>query len=141
MDKFLVYIAVVIAIFALAIAAYVLNVMGSGNKTTTITQNSSGTQTYGPGYEIVNVSNAYANVNSSTFNCNSASDCVLVHTQKCFNNLPLQQACINVSDYDAYESAYANYTRNGTVCPQFILAGQAGCSCISNGCNLEFTKT
>jgi hypothetical protein len=139
MAKFTFYVTIAIIIFAIAIGIYLFSIK-PGNNSTTIQQNVSPIQLYGPGVEISNVSNIYP-VNSSTFYCNDASNCVIIHTAQCFNNLPSQQACINGSDYGAYESAYQNYTRNGTACPEFILAGQASCTCINNGCTLEFTKS
>jgi hypothetical protein len=76
---------------------------------------------------------------NSSFYCNQVSDCALVHTQKCFNNQAFQQACINSTfDNDSYVGAYQNFSYNGTVCPEYMIAASASCGCIDHGCSLIY---
>ena len=153
MNRISLYIVIAIVVGVLLVATYAFKQIKSNNPSqssstiisvtipsTNRSQNNSETIILTPDYEIGNTSNVDPNVNFSTFHCNTASDCTIVYTQSCFNNLPSQQACINGNYSASYQSYYENYTGNGTVCPQFFLAGQASCGCISNGCSLEYTK-
>src|ERR1700733_12218517 len=65
-----------------------------------VTINSSA-QVYGPSTELPNISPVDSNASVGTFYCNASSDCAVVHTRKCFNNQPYQQACINQGSYDS----------------------------------------
>ena len=107
----------------------------------TTISNTNSTNTYGPANESVYVQSVEPNANSSTFYCTSNSDCVLVRTSICFNNLPSQQACINQNYENNYNAYYTNFVNGGKmVCPEFMMAGTSSCECINNGCTLVFSK-
>src|SRR5271166_4490383 len=49
------------------------------------------TTTYGSSNELTNVQQVEPNANASIFYCTTSSECIIVHTSLCFNNLPSQQ--------------------------------------------------
>jgi hypothetical protein len=101
--------------------------------------NTNGTQLFAPPQEIKNISEIYAQASLSIFACNYSSECAIVRTSACFNNLASQQACINSSYANAYESSYEQYySSRRVVCPQFFVLAEASCSCLSNLCNLVY---
>jgi hypothetical protein len=111
------------------------------NTTTISTQNATQEQVYSPSYELGNVSAVDPSATIGIFSCNSAAECIDVHTASCFNNIPQQQACINENYSSSYLSNYSAFLRNGPpqACPQFFMAGSASCACINNGCSLIYS--
>jgi hypothetical protein len=111
--------------------------------TTTISapQNTTEGQIYSPSYELGNVSIVDPTTTIGMFYCNADTDCMNVHTKSCFNNMPQQQACINVNYSNSYMSHYNAFLNNGTpvACPQFFMVGSASCACINNGCSLIYS--
>jgi hypothetical protein len=92
---------------------------------------------YAPSSEIPNLTPVYPNANFSTLSCNYNSDCAIVHTKSCFNNLNSQQACINKSHVETYDSYYAKFlSNNATACPQYFILNNVSCACINNWCSL-----
>ncbi|MGC9010604.1 MAG: DUF4382 domain-containing protein [Candidatus Micrarchaeia archaeon] len=90
-------------------------------------------------YELTKISSFYKNVNSSIFSCNAASDCVLVPTTPCQNNLPSQVACINRDYYPEYMFYYNQMKEHRPImCPMFIAPGQLSCACMNHTCNVVY---
>ncbi|MDE1762007.1 MAG: hypothetical protein KGH78_02330 [Candidatus Micrarchaeota archaeon] len=103
--------------------------------------NSSYSQQVLPSQAIQNISKFDSAINLSSFYCGSASDCVVVHTSACFNNLASQQACISNSSYASYRQKYADYVATaGIICPQYLVSATASCACIHNACTLQYSQ-
>ncbi|MGA2800528.1 MAG: hypothetical protein ABSE71_04340 [Candidatus Micrarchaeaceae archaeon] len=111
------------------------------NTTTINAQNSTGERVYAPAYEFGNLSAVDPSATIGMFSCNENSDCTLVHTTSCFNNIPQQQACINRNYSSSYAAYYNAFIHSGPpmACPDFLMAGSASCACISNGCSLVYS--
>ena len=83
--------------------------------------NTTNERTYGPWQEFPNMSIADPNITTYYFACNASSDCVPVRTQKCFNNLASQEACISANYSRDYYRAYA-------ICANSIISFRLGSS-------------
>jgi hypothetical protein len=141
MQKKAIWAAALMAVLAIVLFFAFLNnssVVKTTSSTSTIAINAS-MRTYAPAEEIGNVSAVYPNATTSMFSCDTSTDCMLVRTSSCFNNLASQQACINEASYNQYESYYHDYLGSRpTICPQYLIYANASCSCISNGCSLVY---
>lgn len=90
---------------------------------------------------MFNLENADQKITTDDFYCTTSSDCVLVHTTACFNNMPSQQACISRNYSATYNASYNTYrSSSGFACAQYYVAGNASCGCVSNQCTLIYTS-
>lgn len=147
-SRYLFPVAVIVMLIAAVSMAYILvasatpPTLGSGhgipNSTSTINNTYNGT--FNPANELSNISRFYPSAGPSLFSCSSDSDCELVHTQLCFNNLKSQQTCIAKSFNGTYASYYGAFLRrsNNTVCPMFLVSALASCECISGNCSMLY---
>ena len=113
------------------------------NTTTISGQPNETGQVYSPSYELGNVNAVDPSATIGMFHCSADTDCIDVHTGKCFNNIAQQQACINGNYSASYTSFYDAFLNSGApmACPQFFMAGSASCACINNGCSLVYSAS
>jgi hypothetical protein len=141
-SKYLFPVVVIGILITVVVAAYllvksaILPTPGSGNSTTTTISNS----TFNPTNELSNITMFYPSAGPSLFSCSIDSDCELVHTQACFNNLESQQACIAKSFGSTYASYYDAFLRgnNDMACPMFLVSAIASCTCVNSNCSMLY---
>ncbi|MGC8710510.1 MAG: DUF4382 domain-containing protein [Candidatus Micrarchaeia archaeon] len=111
------------------------------NNFTNVNGYSNGTQIYNSGYEIMRIGYIDPNASIGMFSCDTSSQCALVPTTFCQNNLPGQEACINIAYVPEYMQLYQSIRDHKPImCPMFIVAGSSSCSCVNNSCALVYNK-
>ena len=118
---------------AVALIAVVLALASGGapaatQPVTTINYSAPGSLNASQQQSFAYQSNIY--IPADYFKCESNSDCTLVHTSYCNNNLPSQFACINKGFYPQYMVLYnASIGPEPHICPLFLLDIKISCYC------------
>lgn len=91
--------------------------------------------------ELNNSAAAGYNFTANSFEANSSTACSLAQISKCDNNLPSQFVCINSTNEQSYLLQHQNLEGNGTVCPQYVLAGFLYCQVQNGACVVARNST
>jgi hypothetical protein len=141
-SKYLFPVALMLILIAVVALAYILVTPaslpspGPGSSVTTSIYNGTSNSTN----ELSNITKFYPNAGPNIFSCSSDSDCELVHTQACFNNLRSQQTCIAKSFNSTYLSYYDAFLRSNSdmACPMFLVSAIASCACVNGNCSMLY---